>query len=214
MEPRLNFILADDHPLFRKALRAIIEKLPASNKVWEAQDGEDVINLLRTKQPDIIFMDYSMPGMNGFKTTEAILQQFPGQKIIVITQYDEIPVILNFFKLGVKGFLAKNAVENEITESIDLVMNGNYYYHSRYEESIGRWLTEGLTKNIPSIKFSKRDMSLIAMLSKGKTSQEISELMGLSIRSVETYRYHLLKSSGVNNTIELLNYVYKNGIAG
>jgi len=212
MEQKLNYLLADDHPLFRQALRRVIEQLGVAKTLFEAATGDEAIALLATDKIDIIFLDYSMPGKNGYDTAEIMLNKHPDIKIIVLTLYDEIPVILNFFKLGVRGFLTKNADEKEIAQSIHAVVNDNYYYHSRFDTIIGKWLSDGLTKAIPSIRFTERNMQMILLMSKGKSTQEISEEMKLSTRSIETYRYQLLRSLKLNNTLELLTYVYKNGI--
>jgi DNA-binding NarL/FixJ family response regulator len=212
MKKKQIFILADDHPLYRKALRKILETPKQLRTIFEAGSGQEAIALIEKHPIDLLFLDYSMPGLNGYDTAKLILERDPGKKIIILTQYDEIPVILNFFKIGAKGFLTKNADEKEILESIDAVTAGNYYYHSRFDATITRWLADGLNKSVPAIKFSGRDMELVVLLSKGRTSQEISAQMGFSLRSIETYRYNLLKSTGVKNTGELLNYVYKNGI--
>ena len=212
MDQKLNYLLADDHPLFRQALRRVIDQLGVANTFFEVSNGDDAIAILEKEKVDIIFLDYSMPGKNGYDTAEIILEKYPDMKIIVLTLYDEIPVILNFFKIGVRGFLTKNADEKEIAQSISAVVNENYYYHSRLDNVISKWLADGLTKTIPSIRFTERNMQMILLMSKGKTTQEISEEMKLSMRSIETYRYQLLHSLKLNSTLELLNYVYKNGI--
>jgi DNA-binding NarL/FixJ family response regulator len=153
-----------------------------------------------------------MPEMNGYDAAEAILEVRPTVPIIVITQFDEIPLILNLFKTGAKGFLTKNIEGEEIAAAMSSVLKGDYYYHSKFDETISSWLMTGLRKQIPSVRFSDREMQLILLMSKGKTTQEISEQLGLSFRSIETYRYQLIKKINVANTAELITYVYKNSI--
>jgi two-component system invasion response regulator UvrY len=209
----LTILIADDHPLFRKGLEDMIRTTEYSNaKIVLASNGAEAVTLSGLHNVDLIFLDVNMPEMNGYQAADAILEARPTVPIIVLTQFDEIPLILNFFKTGAKGFLTKNIEGDEITAAMTTVLKGDYYYHSKFDDTISSWLVSGLRKQIPSVRFSEREMQLIMLMSKGKTTQEISEQLGLSFRSIETYRYQLIKKVNVANTAELITYVYKNSI--
>jgi two-component system invasion response regulator UvrY len=209
----LSILIADDHPLFRKGLEDIIRTTEYSNaNILLAANGQEAVKMSNLQNPDLIFLDVNMPEMNGYQATEAILDTRPNVPIIILTQFDEIPLILNLFKTGARGFLTKNIEGEEIAAAMTAVLKGDYYYHSKFDDTISSWLMTGLRKQIPSIKFSDREMQLILLMSKGKTTQEISEQLGLSFRSIETYRYQLIKKVNVANTAELITYVYKNSI--
>jgi two-component system invasion response regulator UvrY len=209
----LSILIADDHPLFRKGLEDIIRTTDYSSaNIFLASNGQEAVRLCTTNAIDLIFLDVNMPEMNGYDAAEAILETRPTVPIIVITQFDEIPLILNLFKTGAKGFLTKNIEGEEIAAAMTTVLKGDYYYHSKFDDTIKSWLMSGLRKQVPSVRFSEREMQLIVLMSKGKTTQEISEQLGLSFRSIETYRYQLIKKINVANTAELITYVYKNSI--
>lgn len=209
----LSILIADDHPLFRKGLEDIIRTTDyAGANIFLASNGHEAVRMCTTHAIDLVFLDVNMPEMNGYDAAEAILEVRPTVPIIVITQFDEIPLILNLFKTGAKGFLTKNIEGDEIAAAMSSVLKGDYYYHSKFDETISSWLMSGLRKQIPSVRFSDREMQLIMLMSKGKTTQEISEQLGLSFRSIETYRYQLIKKINVANTAELITYVYKNSI--
>jgi two-component system invasion response regulator UvrY len=213
LHPHLTILLADDHPLFRKGLEDIIRTTDYANaKFITASNGQEAVNAFKAGKPDLIFLDINMPVMNGFDAADRILGERAKIPIIVLTQFDEMPLILNFFKIGARAFLTKNIEVDEISNAITSVLNGDYYYHSRYDETISQWLMTGLRKKVPSIKFTTREMQLIMLMSKGRTTQEISDHLDLSFRSIETYRYQLIKKVDVKNTAELISYVYKNGI--
>lgn len=206
-------MIADDHPLFRKGLEDIIKTTEYSSAtVHPASNGKDAVKMCTSHTIDLVFLDVNMPEMNGYDAAEAILDARPTIPIIVLTQFDEIPLILNMFKTGAKGFLTKNIEGDEIATAMNTVLKGDYYYHSKFDDTIHSWLMSGLRKQVPSIKFTEREMQLIMLMSKGKTTQEISEQLGLSFRSIETYRYQLIKKVDVANTAELITYVYKNSI--
>jgi len=209
----LTILIADDHPLFRKGLQDMIRTTEYSNaNVVLAANGVEAVKLSSLHNADLIFLDVNMPEMNGYEAADAILEARPTVPIIILTQFDEIPLILNLFKTGAKGFLTKNIEGEEITAAMTTVLKGDYYYHSKFDDTISSWLVSGLRKQIPSVRFSEREMQLIMLMSKGKTTQEISEQLGLSFRSIETYRYQLIKKVNVANTAELITYVYKNSI--
>lgn len=209
----LTILIADDHPLFRKGLEDIIRLTAYANSTFlAAPNGSEAVEMTRREPIDLLFLDVNMPEMNGFDVARTVLTEKPGLPIIVLTQFDEIPLILNFFKIGAKAFLTKNIEVDEISVAIDNVLRGDYYYHSRFDETISQWLMGGLRKSIPEIKFNSRDMQMILVMSKGKTTQEISDILGLNFRSLETYRYQLIKKINVKNTAELISYVYKNGV--
>ena len=209
----LNILIADDHPLFRKGLEDIIRTTDYSSaNILLASNGQEAVRMCTNHAIDLIFLDVNMPEMNGYDAAEAILEARPTVPIIVLTQFDEIPLILNLFKTGAKGFLTKNIEGEEIAAAMTSVLRGDYYYHSKFDDTISSWLMSGLRKQIPSVRFTEREMQLIMLMSKGKTTQEISEQLGLSFRSIETYRYQLIKKINVANTAELITYVYKNSI--
>jgi two-component system invasion response regulator UvrY len=209
----LNILVADDHPLFRKGVEDIIRTTDyATANILFASNGQEAVRMCTSHTIDLIFLDVNMPEMNGYDAAEAILEARPTVPIIVLTQFDEIPLILNLFKTGAKGFLTKNIEGAEIAAAMTSVLKGDYYYHSKFDDTISSWLMSGLRKQIPSVRFTEREMQLIMLMSKGKTTQEISEQLGLSFRSIETYRYQLIKKVNVANTAELITYVYKNSI--
>ncbi len=209
----ISIVIADDHPLFRKGLEDIIRTTAyATATVHMASNGQEAIQLCQKNPVSLMFLDINMPEMNGYEAAETILNTRPKLPIIVLTQFDEVPLILNMFKTGVKGFLTKNIEGSEIEAAIATVLKGDYYYHSKFDETIKAWLLTGLRRQIPEVRFSERELQMILLMSKGKTTQEISDELNLSYRSVETYRYQLIKRVNVANTAELITYVYKNAI--
>lgn len=208
-----SILIVDDHPLFRLGLRKIFDQTECASSVFfEAGNGLEAIDIVLREDVDLIFLDESMPKLSGFDAAKRILMHKPESRIIVLTQYDEMPLILNYFKLGAKGFLSKAIDAAQITEATRNVLAGNYYYHSKYDSQISSWLSDGLKKGIPAIRFSDREVEVVLHLSKGKTNHEIANLLDLSPRSVESYRCDLIHKAGVTNTASLMTFVYMNGI--
>ena len=206
-------LIVDDHPLFRVGLRKIFDQTEYASAVFfEAGNGLEAIDIALRESVDLIFLDESMPLLSGFGAAKRIFMHKPQSKIIVLTQYDEIPLILNYFKLGAKGFLSKAIDAAEISEAARTVLGGNCYYHSKFDNQIRSWLSDGLRKGVPAIRFSDREVEVFVHLSKGRTNREIAGLMDISRRSVEAYRCDLINKAGVTNTAGLVTYIHKNGI--
>ena len=212
MTGKINILVADDQPIFRKGLKDTIAATGLADRIYEAGNGKEAIDIVQQKKVDLIFMDFIMPEVDGYDASKTILSHDPKIKIIALTEYDETPVILNFFAIGAAGFLTKAIDGGEIKTAILNVMKGNYYYQSKFDKDISSWLSGGLASRLPFIDFSNRDVQLMIQLSKGKTSVEIARHLKLRYKSVETFRHRLLNKTKVKNSAELVDYIYRNGI--
>jgi DNA-binding NarL/FixJ family response regulator len=130
----------------------------------------------------------------------------------VLTQYDEVALILNFLKLGVSAFLSKSVSGEEIISAMRSVINGNRYFNSRFDDQIIEWLKRDIDQEIPSIQLSKRELQIAVLLSKGYTNHAIGDELGVTHRTIETYRYKLIKKVKVKNTVQLFAFIYRNGL--
>jgi DNA-binding NarL/FixJ family response regulator len=208
----LHFLLADDHAVVRSGLRTMLEKSFEAVEITEAANGVEALEVVHQHKINIAFLDFSMPVMDGFEAAQLILKENKDIRIILLTLYDDIPVILNFFKIGARGFLTKTAREKEIKECVDAALRNDYYYHTRFESSIAQWLGTRIEWNIPSIQFSKREMEIVLKIAKGFTNVEIGQQLEISPRTIESTRAQLLKKAMVKNTAELIEFVFNNGI--
>lgn len=197
----ITILLADDHPLFRKGVRNAIRALGFTGSIIEAQNGREVLEISGRRQIDLYLLDYKMPEMDGYETSRAILRDNHDARIIVISMYDEPSIVSSFYQLGVLGFLGKNSDIDEIESTIVSVLDDGHLFQARHEHTHSN-----------GIHFTPREMQLIEMLDKGFTSKTIAENLGLSFRTIETYRCRLLEKVHARNTSELLYYVHKKGL--
>lgn len=209
---KFYFQIAERQLMTRKGIVQTLTSYNLAEKIWEAENGVEAVNICLKNPIDLAIIDFSLPLLNGFEVSKKILSKKKNIKIIAFTEYDELPVVLNFLKIDVKGFLTKTVTEQELVDTIRTVMSGDYYYHSYFDVRINKWLKEGLPKNIPTLHLSKREIQLITLLSRGKTSSQIAQTFGISPRTVETYRYDLIKKTQSNNASGLVGYAYRNGL--
>jgi len=158
-------------------------------------------------------LDYNMPKMSGFDAAHILLKEDRNLRIVLFTMFDTKPVALNFLKIGGRGFITKGSDIDHIIDGIRAVYHGDYYFRSENEKDIAEWLENGLIEKIPKIKFSPLELGIVVKISNGKTSKEIGEELNLSLRTIETYRYDLIRKAGVQNSMELIEYFFRNGIS-
>lgn len=208
----VTILIVDDHPFYRAGVKHFLSGTDFSHSiVLEASNGMEAINMAISKHPTIILLDFSMPDMDGYDVSRRILSINPAQRILVMTSYDEIALIQNFFSIGVKGFLTKSLDIDRLEEAIRSVLLGDYYYGTRYTEQIKSWLGQHAMAKIPYLHFTQRERELIRLMAKGFTNKEIASYWKISARTVETYRYDLMEKTGVITTAQLVAYAFSIG---
>lgn len=206
-------LIADDHSLSRKGLALLIKSEWPMAQVIEASNGVEIIELYTKHSPDLILIDYKMPVMTGYEAAKKILTKNKSAKIILLTMFDTTAIALNFIKLGGRGFLSKGCNESDIIDCIRSVLNGDYYFSSDHEKEIIECIDNGLRQKLPKLKFSLLELEIVIKISQGMTNKEIGMALGLSIRTIETYRTDLIQKTMVKNSLELVAFAYENGIA-
>jgi DNA-binding NarL/FixJ family response regulator len=207
-----KILIVDDHAIIRRGTELVLKAAFPTCVISEACNGQQALARFREHQPDIVLMDYNMPELNGYDASVSILKEFKQARIILLTMFDTKPIIYNFFKIGGKGFIWKGNPDQEISDGVRVVLNGEYFISSVHEQEIQEWMKSAAIHKVPKLKFSPLELSIVVQLSKGKTSKEISRELCLSPRTIETYRYDLIKKTEVKNSVELIEYAFKNGI--
>lgn len=207
-----KIMIADDHALTRKLLKRIINESWPHIEFIESKNGTEIIQQFE-QGPDLLIMDYNVPGMNAYKVAEFLLKRKKNFRIILVTRFDELPILLNFLKIGVMGFITTGYEEEDILYAIQSVSLGDHHFHSKHESSIKKYLSNGISDRLPKIEFSPLELKIIYKITNGLTNHQIADSLQLSQRTVETYRYDLLRKTHVKNSFELINYIYRNGIA-
>ncbi|HSG67492.1 MAG TPA: response regulator transcription factor [Bacteroidales bacterium] len=204
-------IIVDDHQLFREGLHLILQNFPFISKVYEAGSGEEFLAMLRAVQPDIIFMDVNMPGMNGIEATRKALEYDPMLRIIALSMYGDEDYYTRMINAGAKGFIVKNAGISELESAIHQVSEGKNYFS---QEILSGILASINRKNQPSSSggLSERETEVLFHICKGLSNQEIANQLFISKRTVDKHRENLLQKTYSRNTADLVMYAIKNGI--
>lgn len=212
----INLAIADDHKIFREGLKAILEDQPSFRIMIEAGNGQELIQLLSEKTPDVVLMDIKMPVMDGMQATAYIQEHFPGVKVLALSMYHEDKYIVNMMKAGASGYILKNAEPREIVDAVTTVHAKEFYFNERLSVTLVKQLL-GERGGIrddgqKNVELNERETEILALICQECTNVEIAEKLFLSVRTVEGYRTRLFEKIGSKNVAGLVIYAIKHGI--
>ena len=211
VEKRVNIALVDDHTLFRTGLRGLLSMREEFNVVADVGSGEEFLEMLPSLDVDVVFMDISMPGINGVETTRRALQQRPDLHVIALSMYGDD----HFYKLmldsGASGFLLKDSDIEEVYASVDAVSEGDSYFSEALLGSFTRNMSRlALTDAPTEDSLSDREVEILLEVCRGLSNQEIADKLFISKRTVDKHRANILEKTGCKNTANLVVYAIKN----
>lgn len=211
----IRVALVDDHSLFRRGMKLLLSSYPEIEVVVEAASGEEFLAVLDQTLPDVVFMDYDMPGMNGAETTEQALIHHPELKVITLSMYGESAYYTRMVECGAKGFLLKDSEFDEVVEAVKTVNNGGTYFSASLLESLSQSLKIPQPSELDIAeedRLSEREIEILVAICRGLSTQEIADELFISKRTVDKHRANILEKSGCKNTASLVVYAIKNGL--
>jgi len=185
----LRILIADDHPLFRKGMRALLTATPGTEVIGEATTGQEAIELAATLQPEVILMDLQMPGVNGIEATRQILHTSPHIRILVVTLFEDDASIFTALRAGARGYILKDAKEEEMLRAIRAVGSGE----AIFSPAIARRLMDFFAVPRPAAPkeifptLTEREREILQLIARGRTNSDIAKELALSSKTVGNY---------------------------
>ncbi len=209
MSADIQIIIADDHPIFRQGLRAVIEADARLKVVAEAADGEVALQLLREHKPDVAILDLDMPGQDGFAVARAVQAQHLSVNIIILTMHDSESLFNAALDLGVKGFVLKDTALPEIIDCIKAVAAGRNYISAQLSTYLisrsSRAAT--LSRERPGIKdLTAAERNILKLIANEKTSRQIADDLHISIRTVDRHRANISDKLNLHGSTALIRF--------
>lgn len=210
--PELRIILADDHAILREGLALLIGQKPDLRVVGQAEDGEQLLTLVRRHRPDLVVMDLSMPRLNGLEATRRLKAEYPEVRVIILTMHEDTGYLTGLIRAGADGFMLKRSAAEQLIEGIRKVVSGQTWFDPALAALA---LRQGMLPEVPgktgARALSPREEKVLRELARGYANKEVAERLNLSVKTVETYRQRITEKTGLRTRAEMVRYALHQG---
>jgi len=207
--------VVDDHTIVREGICALLGLAGDMEVVGEAANGREALDMVTKFMPDVVLMDIAMPIMGGLEATRRICKEFPGIKVLALTQYDDREYVFPAIEAGARGFVSKRAASSELVSGIRSVHRGDSFL----SPSVARLLVEDYPQGAsirkshdPYEELTDREREILKLLAEGYTTQEIADMLVISPKTVDAHKTSLMAKLDIHNRIDLVKYALRKGI--
>ena len=204
----VKVLIADDHPVVRSGLKAMLDNDPELDVVGAARDGDEAFDLAHKVDWDVAVFDYSMPGRGGVELLSDVKHDYPDKPVLILSIYPEDPHGLRALKAGAAGYISKETADEELTAAVKKAASGGRYVSPALAEKLASRLTPEQERP-PHERLSDREYRVMWLLASGKTLHQIADEMHLSPSTVSTYRGRILKKLSLSTNVDLVHYAMK-----
>ena len=211
----MRVLLADDHGIVRRGLRALLETEPGVTVVAEAADGLEALRLCTELQPDILILDVGMPKLNGIDVAARVQKLERPPRTIILSMHSDESYILRALAAGARAYLLKDATDEDLLPAVRAVAASKPYFSPAVtavliEDYVRRLQSKGLTDSYHLL--TDREKEVLQLLAEGRSNKEVASVLGLSLSTVETHRGNLMQKLNLHNTAELVLYAVRKGL--
>jgi DNA-binding NarL/FixJ family response regulator len=204
----VRIVLADDHAVVRAGMRSMLEATPGIEIVGEASNGEEAVTLARQLLPDVVVMDLSMPVLDGAEATARLTRELPDVRVLVLTSYEDRGHMTRVLDAGAAGYVLKRAATDELVRAIRAVAEGGTYVDPGLAGSI---LRSKRTATAAATALSEREEAVLRAIAWGQSNKEIATRLGISTKTVETYKARITDKLGLRTRTEMVRFALGRG---
>lgn len=210
----IRIVIAEDHHLVRQGIRALLEQSGEVQVVAEAATGEEAIESVKEHEPDVLVMDLSMPRLDGAQAAERIIDMKLSTQIIILSMHADTTMVQQLLRLGVKGYLLKDAVTEELMLAVHSVSQGKLFLSPTISDSVMTMLLSPTNNTAESAAdlLTPREREVLQLVAEGHTNNAIAELLKISVKTVEKHRSNLMTKLEVNDLASLIRKSIKQGL--
>jgi DNA-binding NarL/FixJ family response regulator len=210
---KIRLLLADDHALVRQGLLNLLSHSPSFEVVAEASNGREAAALAAQLSPDVVVLDVSMPDLNGMETARRIRSADPNVKILALSMHGDTQMVREMLECGASGYVLKSASFSELQEAICAVARGEIHLGPGLDKDLLRdCLRPDSSGRGPAGRLSSRQAEVLQLISEGRTTKEIASLLGISVKTVETYRNQIMSRLKIHSIAGLTKYALREGL--
>jgi len=210
---RVRILIADDHEIVRHGLRALIETRAEWEVCGEAVTGQQAIEETKRLKPDVVVMDITMPQMNGLEATRQLKKAAPQSQVLILSVHDSEQVVREVLEAGARGYVLKSDAGRELLAAIDALCHNKTFFTTRVSEMVLEGYLKGGTADQARDALSTltaREREIVQLLAGGKSNKEAADLLGISVKTVETHRAHMMAKLNLHSMSDLVRYAIRN----
>ncbi|HVO64684.1 MAG TPA: response regulator transcription factor [Terriglobales bacterium] len=210
----LQILVADDHEIVRRGVCTLLQSHPGWQICGEAINGAQAVELAGELNPDVVVLDISMPEMGGLDAARLILQRNDKQKILFLTIVDSDELVRKALDMGIRGFVQKSDAARELVSAVEALERNGTYFTSRIAQMVldGYLDQSGSRPHRSQSLLTNREREIVRLVAEGKSTREISALLGVSAKTAETHRSNIMRKLKLHSVSELILYAIRNGI--
>ena len=203
-----RLLIVDDHPIFRHGISQLIRQLREVTICGEAENAQSALEAMRRHTPDVFLMDISMPGKNGIELIKLMLAEQPRLVILVLSMHDESIYALRALRAGARGYVMKQQAMENVLDALRKVIDGGIYISPQFSEKLVFKVIQGSDSDLgtPVDKLSDRELEVLQLFGRSKSTREIADALHLSVKTIETHRAHIKEKLGFKDAEEMVKF--------
>jgi NarL family two-component system response regulator LiaR len=205
----VRVVLADDHAVVRAGLRMVLEHDGQIVVVGEAGTGQEAVELARAATPDVVIMDFAMPDLNGAEACRQILAEAPNCRVLFLSMYEDEAYFIRALEAGAAGYLVKRTAAADLVQAVVGTARGAVYLAPTLASIVLRHRSE---RSEPVSLLSEREREVLQLVAEGHTSQAIARRLGISLKTVQTHRAHIMEKLDLRDITQLVRFAIRHGI--
>jgi DNA-binding NarL/FixJ family response regulator len=206
----IRLFIVDDHAIVRAGVRMLLNAQSALEVVGEAESAEDALEVLPGIDADVVLLDLSLPGMNGIEAVRALRRRLPQARFIALSMHEDPEYVQGFLEAGGSGYVPKSSLEMQLVDAILAVSRGEYYAPARLLAELAREMASG--DPYRNARLTQREHEVVRHIAHGSTYKEIAEALGISEKTVATYRERASEKLGVKTRAELVRWALEHNL--
>jgi len=212
---KIRIVLADDHQLFRKGLRVLLEQQPDFTVVAEAKDGREAVAAVQSMKPDVLVVDIGMQNLNGIEAARQLTESHLNVAIVILSMHSDESYVLRALKAGAKGYLLKDSAEEDLIRAIHAVTGGKSFFSPAVSKVLLDDYMRKLQRSGAEDAYdllTPREREILQLVVEGKSNKDVANMLNLSVYTVETHRSNIMEKLNVKGVPELVLYAVRKGI--
>ncbi len=207
----IHVLIADDHPVVRRGLKDILAGASDIQVKGEASNGKQLLSLMGEQEFDVVLLDITMPEMDGLEAIGRIKAEHPDVAVLVLSMNPEEIFGLRALKLGASGYLNKDSAPEQLVNAVRKVSSGKVFVSPLLADALASHVSKG-TASLPHEQLSNREYQVMIMIAKGKSLKQIANELSLSVKTIGTHRFNILRKMKFENNAQIVTYALQNGL--